>query len=130
MVNRELERTVMDNSEISFVFELAINPGRFEDLKTLIADMVETTQKNEVGTLNYEWAISDDQQVCHVYERYRDSAAVLTHLESFGANFAERLMQVVTPTRLVVYGTPTAQLKNGLAGLGPVYLAPLGGFRR
>ena len=39
----------MDNLEISWVFELAINPGRFEDLKTLMADMVEATQKNEVG---------------------------------------------------------------------------------
>ena len=54
----------MDNLEISWVFELAINPSRFEDLKTLMADMVEATQKNEVGTLNYERAISDDQQVC------------------------------------------------------------------
>ena len=130
MVNGELERTAMDNLEISWVFELAINPGRFEDLKTLMADMVAATQKNEVGTLNYEWAISDDQQVCHVFERYRDSAAVMTHLESFGANFAVRLMEAVTPARLVVYGTPSAQVKDGLAGLGPVYMAPLGGFRR
>ncbi len=52
----------MDNSEIYWVFELAIKPGRFEDLKTLIADMVEATRRNEVGALNYEWAISDDQQ--------------------------------------------------------------------
>jgi quinol monooxygenase YgiN len=111
--------TAMDNLEISWVFELAINPGRFEDLKTLMADMVEATQKNEVGTLNYEWAISDDQQVCHVYERYRDSAAVMTHLESFGANFAARLREAVKPARLVVYGTPSAQVKDGLAGLGP-----------
>jgi len=45
----------MDNLEISWVFALAINPGRFEDLKTVMADMVEATQKNEVGALNYEW---------------------------------------------------------------------------
>jgi quinol monooxygenase YgiN len=95
-----------------------------------MGDMVEATQKNEPGTLNYEWAISDDRQVCHVYERYRDSAAVMTHLESFGAKFAVRLMEAVTPARLVVYGTPSAQLKDGLAGLDPVYMAPLGGFRR
>jgi quinol monooxygenase YgiN len=120
----------MDNLEISWVFELAINPGRFEDLKTLLAEMVEATQKNEVGTLNYEWTITDDHQVCHVYERYRDSAAVMTHLKSFGANFAVRLMEAVTPARLVVYGTPNPQVKDGLAGLGPVYMAPLGGFRR
>jgi hypothetical protein len=42
----------MDNLEIYWVFELAINPGRFEDLKTLMADMVEATQRNEVGTLD------------------------------------------------------------------------------
>ena len=46
----------MDNLEIYWVFELAINPGRFEDLKTLMEDMVEATQKNEVGALNYQWA--------------------------------------------------------------------------
>ena len=120
----------MDNLEIYWVLELAINPGRFEDLKTLMADMVEATQRNEVGALNYEWAISDDRQVCHVYERYRDSAATLTHLESFGANFAVRFTEVVKPTRLVVYGTPRAQVKEALTGLSPVYMAPFGGFRR
>jgi len=130
VVNGGLQTTAMNNLEISWVFELAINPGRFEDFKTLMADMVAATQKNEVGTLNYEWAISDDLKVCHVYERYRDSAAVMTHLESFGANFAGRLMEAVKPARLVVYGTPSAQVKDGLAGLGPVYMAPLGGFRR
>ena len=54
MVNGELQRTAMDNLEVYLVIELAINLGRFEDLKTLMADMVEATQKNEVGTLNYE----------------------------------------------------------------------------
>jgi hypothetical protein len=39
-------------------------------------------------------------------------------------------MEAVTPARLVVYGTPSAQVKDEIAGLGPVYMAPLGGFRR
>jgi quinol monooxygenase YgiN len=42
--------------------EFAIIPGRFEDFKTLAAEMIESTQHNEPGTLNYEWAISDDRQ--------------------------------------------------------------------
>jgi len=120
----------MDNSEIYWVFELAINPGRFEDLQILMAAMVEATQRNEVRATNYEWAISDDRKVCHVYERYQDSAATMAHLESFGANFAARFTEVVKPTRLVVYGTPSAQVKEALAGLSPVYMAPFGGFRR
>ena len=116
---------------VYWVIEFAINPGRFEDWKTLVVEMAEATQRNEVGTLNYEFAISDDRQVCHVYERFRDSAAAMTHLESFGANFAARLGEVVKPTRCVVYGTPSAQLKDALAGgLTPVYIAPFGGFSR
>jgi quinol monooxygenase YgiN len=95
-----------------------------------MAEMVEATQKNEPGTLNYEWAISDDRQVCHIYERFQDSAAAMAHMESFGANFAARFMEVLKPTRLVVYGTPSAQVKDALAGLSPVYMALFGGFRR
>jgi quinol monooxygenase YgiN len=116
---------------VYWVIEFAINPGRFEDWKTLVAAMVEATQRNEVGTLNYEFAISDDRQVCHVYERFQDSAAAMTHLESFGANFSARLTELVKPARCVVYGTPSAQVKDALAGgLSPVYMAPFGGFSR
>lgn len=115
---------------VYWVFELTINPGRFEDVKTLAAEMVEATQRNEPGTLNYEWAISEDQQVCHVYERFQDSAAALPHLQSFGANFAARFREMLKPTRLVVYGVPSAQLKDALAGLNPIYMSAFGGFRR
>jgi quinol monooxygenase YgiN len=115
---------------VHWVLELSVDPDRFEDLKTLIADLIEATQRNEAGALNYEWAISEDRQVCHVYERYQDSAAAMTHLESFGANFAARFMQVVEPTRMVVYGTPSAQVKEALAVMDPVYMAPFGGFGR
>jgi quinol monooxygenase YgiN len=114
---------------IYWVLEVTINPGRFEELETLVAELVEATQKNEVGALDYEWAISDDRQVCHIYERYQDSAAAMTHMESFGVHFAARFMEAVKPTRVVVHGTPSAQLKDALAGLNPVYMAPLGGFR-
>jgi len=47
-------------SGCGFPAQVAINTLRFEDLKTLMAAMVEATQRNEVGALNYEWAISDD----------------------------------------------------------------------
>ena len=87
--------------KVYWVLELAIHRGRFEDLQTLVAAMVEATQRNEVGALNYEWAITDDRQIC-----YQDSDAALTHLESFGANFAARFTEVVKPTRIIVYATP------------------------
>jgi quinol monooxygenase YgiN len=114
---------------VYWVIEVAIKPGRFEDFKALASTLVEVTQKNEKGTLNYDWAISDDQKSCHVYERYQDSAAVMVHLKSFGENFAERFAELGTTTRFVVYGAPSAQVKDAL-GAGVVYMTPLVGFTR
>ena len=49
-------------------------------------------------------AVSDDGQVCHIYERFQDSAAVMTHLQLFDANFATRFMEIFKPTRIVIDG--------------------------
>ena len=117
------------SENISFALELAVNPGRFEDLKTLMAELVEANRK-EVGMLTQEWAVSDDGQVCHIYERFQDSAAYMTHLQLFGANFAKRFMEVFKPTRIVIYGTPSVEVKDAFAAFNPVYMAPLAGFRR
>ena len=117
------------NENIYWVIELAVNPGRFEDLKTLIAELLEAN-RNEVGFLTCELAISDDRQVCHIYERFQDSAAIMTHLQSFGANFATRFFEILKPTRFVIYGTPSVEVKDALAASNPVYMAPLGGFRK
>ena len=115
---------------VSWVIELAVSPGCFEDLKTLNAELVEATRKNEVGMLDNHWAISDDRQVCHIYERFQDSAAMISHMQSFGPTFGERFFAILKPTRIVIYGTPSAEVKNAFAGFNPIYMAPLGGFRR
>ena len=117
------------NENVYWVIELAVNPGRFEDLKTLIAELLEANRK-EVGFLTCEFAISDDRQVCHIYERFQDSAAVMNHLQSFGANFATRFFEILKPTRFVIYGTPSVEVKDALAASNPVYMASLGGFRK
>jgi len=115
---------------VYWVIELAVSPDSFEDLKSLNAELVEATQKNEPGMLDNHWSISDDRQVCHIYERFQDSAALMGHLQWFGPNFSERFTKILKPTRVVVYGTPSQELKEAIAGLNPVYMAPLRGFRR
>jgi len=114
---------------IYWVIELAINPGRFEDLKTLVAELFEAN-RNKVGFLTYEVAISDDRQVCHIYERFQDSAAIISHTQSFGATFATRFFEILKPTRFVIYGTPSAEVKDAVAAFNPVYMTPLAGFRK
>ena len=118
------------SDNVYWMLEVAIKPGQLDNFKTLMMEMVEATQANEPNTLNYEWTISEDDQSCHIYERYADSAATLTHLKAFGEKFAQRFLAAVNPTRLVVYGNPNDQVKQGLSGFGGVFMTPIGGFAR
>lgn len=118
------------SSEISWMLELDVREGREEALRTLMAEMVDATRTNEPDTLAYVWNFTGDGRTCHLYERYADSAAVLTHLGTFGARFAGRFFDALTPTRFTVYGSPTTAARDALAGLNPAYMEPAAGFQR
>jgi quinol monooxygenase YgiN len=122
-------RSDMSN-QVSWMLELKVQSGREDDFKSLANEMIKDTQENEPGTLVYEWSTSEDGQVCHVYERYADSAAVMTHLAAFGEKFAGRFLSVLTPTRIVVYGAPSPEVKEALRDFSPVYMNDIGGFTR
>ena len=77
---------------------------------------------------NYEWFVTKDNRSCHIFERYVDSAAVMTHLGTFGQKFAQRFMTVLQKTRYTVYGNPSDEVIKALAAFGPVFMTPIGGL--
>ena len=46
------------------------------------------------------------------------------------ANFVERFLALCTPTRMSVYGEPSDELKEAIAGFNPRYLSPVAGHAR
>ncbi len=118
------------SDHVHWLLEVTIKPGERDTFIALMREMVTTTQANEPDTLNYEWFISEDETSCKIYERYRDSAAVMTHLASFGANFADRFLAASEPTRFVVFGDPNEEVREALGGFGAVFMAQIGGFTR
>ena len=116
--------------QISWILEVRVRSGRENDFRPLMAEMVAATEANEPGTLSYEWSVSADGGVCHIYERYTDSTAVMTHLTTFRGRFAARFERVLEPVRTVVYGAPSAAVKDALADLNPRYMEPAAGFNR
>lgn len=116
--------------QVYWLLEVGIRPGQEDAFRALMAEMVAATRDNEPDTLAYDWTISGDGSVCHIFEHYRNSAAVMAHLGWFGANAAKRFMAAAEPKRLVVYGSPDATATKALDGLGAVYMKPFGGFFR
>jgi quinol monooxygenase YgiN len=120
----------MNNTDhVSWLLELKLESGALNDWRELMQEMVASTL-DEPRTLDYEWSISEDGTICHVWERYADSDATMVHIRTFGDKFARRFTQLSTVTRLVVFGNPSDLVKEGLASFNPVYLRPLGGFSR
>lgn len=117
------------NREIYWILELEIQsePDKF---RALMNDMVTATQENEPDTLNYEWSTNADGTICHIYERYADSAAVMTHLGTFGERFAGRFLEILRPIRFDVYGSPSEGVREALAGFNPRYMEAVDGFSR
>jgi quinol monooxygenase YgiN len=125
--NKPLSKAAM-STQIHWLLEVAILPGQLENFRAVARDLIAST-KSEPGTLAYEWNLSENETVCHIYERYQNSDAALAHVKGFGA-FAERFLQACRPTRFDIYGTPNEAVKAALADFGPVYFSPLGGFNR
>ncbi len=115
---------------VQWVLELNIKDGKFDAFETLMNEMVAATKANEPGAHAYEWFVSDDRKTCHIYERYADSAAVMTHLGTFGEKFAGRFLDALEPTRLTVYGNPSDEARNALAGLNAAFMGQIGGYSR
>lgn len=118
------------SKEVYWLLELEIQNGKNPDFDALMNEMVEATKANEPGTLNYEWSTSEDGKQCHIYERYTDSEALLTHLGNFGEKFAERFLAILKPVGFQVYGPASPAVKEALAGFSPTYMNAASGFKR
>ena len=116
------------STEVSWVFEAAVKPDALDEYRAMAREITADNQAAEPGQLNFEWFI--DSYDVHIYERYKDSAAAVFHVQRFVANFAARFLSLCTPTRMSVYGDPSGELRTALTDFNPRYLGTLAGCAR
>lgn len=115
---------------VAWMFELAVREGRDAEFQSLMAEMAEATERDEPGTRDYEWYVSDDGRRLHLFERYADADAAMTHLGTFGERYMARFFTVLAPERLTLYGAPDARVRGAMARLAPSVMTQAAGFRR
>ena len=116
------------DKRISWNVEATIKDGQLGAFRDLMEEMVASTCEGEPGAVRYEWFGAGD--AVHILETYADSDAGLAHLGNLGQRFAERLMTLADIKRVCVYGKPTDELRQALAGFDAEFFDPLGGFVR
>lgn len=117
------------DKQLFWIFTLDVKPGKFAAFRELVAQIVATSAL-EPGTLAYQYATSADQATVHIYERYCDSAAFVTHVAQTFGQYAERFLALVSVRSLVVYGAPDAEARKALDTFGARYMTLFDGFSR
>ena len=121
-------KPAMGSDQIYWVITFTVD--QMDKFKPIVQKLVAATAK-EPGILEYEYAVGDDQKTVDIFERYINAHAAVVHVtENFGPNFSKDFLAVAKPTRFVVYGVPTEELKKTLADFKPVYMTPFDGFTK
>jgi len=121
-------KPAMGSDQIYWVVTFTVD--QMDKFKPIVQRLVAATEK-EPGTLEYEYAVGDDQKTVDIFERYTNSHAAVVHVtENFGPNFSKDFLAVAKPVHFVVYGVPTDELKKTLADFHPIYMTPFDGFTK
>jgi quinol monooxygenase YgiN len=120
----------LTSRHVAWMFELAVREGREADFRALMGEMAAATERNEPGTLDYEWYVGDDGRRLHLFERYADADAAMIHIGTFGERYAARFFDVLVPERLTLYGAPDERVRGAMAQLAPAVLPRAAGFSR
>jgi quinol monooxygenase YgiN len=115
--------------DIYWVCVFKVQPAQFADFKAVVRPLVEMTRM-EAGSMAYEYFVTDDNSVIHIIEHYRDSDAVVHHVQKTFSQFAERFTALATVSSFVVYGDPDVGARAILDGFGAVYHARFDGFTK
>jgi quinol monooxygenase YgiN len=108
------EQEVSAMSELQSIARLNIHAGKLDEFKRLAAQCAELVRTKDTGTLQYELYFNSDNTACLVFERYRDSQALLDHLRNMGDTMAA-ILQTCSGSGAVC-GTPSPELIEQLKG--------------
>ena len=115
--------------EIYWLVTCVVKPGKFAGFTEAIVPLVAAT-KAEEGSLAYDYSVNEDETLVHIFEAYRDSAAVVSHVTEVFPLYAEGFLAGVDITGFLTFGTPDPAAKEILDSFGSTYMRPFEGFTR
>jgi len=106
--------------EIQGIGRFKFREGELEEFKRLSAQLMEIVRSQDIGTLQYEIYLNEDQSECIVLERYRDSEALVEHAGHLG-DLGRAIPGLVSSELL---GEPSADVRAKLVGSGVRLFTP------
>lgn len=89
---------------------LKIRDGKLEGFKRQAAEMMRETREKDVGTLAYDWFLSEDGTECEVRETYVDADALVDHASHVFEARNVMFEEFAYDHRMAFYGEPSPRL--------------------
>lgn len=102
----------MKNLQITANF--IIHNGQLEAFKEVAEECMSIVTEKDHDTLQYDWYFNQDQTESFVRETYKDSNALLAHIDNLGDTFGKLL--AVSDFSVEIYGNPSDELMNEIEG--------------
>ncbi len=90
-------------NDITLIVEIDVDEGRTDAFRAAVEALVESVQANEPGCLRYDFYISSDGRHDWNVETFRDSDAVIAHMDNV-RDLLPALAETATFTRIEVLG--------------------------
>lgn len=114
--------------QVTLVVEFEIEPGRLADFRSAAEALIDRTD-SEVGTLRYDWHISEDGGQCVNLELFDDAAAFLVHHRHV-ADLVPAIDAAGRIVRFSVIGEVSDEVRTELAGTASGFFSLFRGVSR
>ena len=101
--------------ELLGIARFTFHEGKVDDFKRLSERCMEIVRTKDDGTLQYDIYFNDDESEAIVIERYRDSEALIEHLEHIGDDLMAAIMATASVSGETL-GQPSTRLRAMMEG--------------
>jgi hypothetical protein len=109
------------SQQLQVLWELKINPGKADELRSIASDLVAFIEPGEPRTIACNVYINKEESLISFKDTFADGEAFIVHSENFASSkFGEQILERTNDSRLCIYGNPPQTLKDMLSEAGYV----------
>ncbi len=97
-------------SKIQLSAKMKVRDGMIEGFKKQAAVCIKQVKERDLGTLQYDWFLSEDETECEIREAYESSHALLAHVSNLREPLGVLFEKYATDHSVVVYREPSVEL--------------------
>jgi quinol monooxygenase YgiN len=105
-------------SKIQVSARMKIRNNMLEGFKRQANECIKQVKEKDSGTLQYDWFLNADKNVCEIRETYENSEALLAHVTNLRESLHVLFEKYATDHSVTLYGVPSVELLENAKGRG------------